>query len=73
MKIKMVERKEPENYKDCDQLMYGRNCGRCAFSDYAHSPVCCGKRKSFYNQGIVAGQLRIVRDSNREEYFEEIV
>ena len=70
MKSKMVERKIPEDFIDCDQLRCLGNCGMCAYGDYAHSSLVFGKRKCFYAKGVQEGKLRVVIDSNGEERYE---
>ncbi|MDD4720687.1 MAG: hypothetical protein PHQ88_07515 [Bacteroides sp.] len=70
MQLIKVERKRPETFKECDQLLFCNNCRNCAFGDY--KGPACEQRKIFINAAIKAGKLVLCTDSNNEEVYREV-
>lgn len=67
-KAKLVERKVPETWKECEQLKYTQLCGTCV---YGNTRICEEENK-LYEKGIQAGELKLVQDSNNEYGYKKI-
>jgi len=67
MKLINVERRLPESFYECDQLLALNSCRACAYSDYK-GPVC-KQREIFLNIAVKAGILEKCTDSNGETFY----
>lgn len=68
LKIVKVDRKLPENWRECDALQYTSDCRQCAYGNNVHT---CEKRKQFFSEGAEKGELEFERVEG--EYFYKAV